>query len=1159
MKIRVLLLVLLISLQSCDNGGGNDPTPLTPVPLGSSLDELYEIYRKGFIGRHLTSNGRVLQTIGLESVEEGTGPRDESPAKEYWADYNGRIQIKTSAGHTYSFHPDNVRYSYEETPNSYNSLDPNSPGVIPYLWVPMLGPMKEQGLSNSGYYVVTGDGDNPNYYGGMALAMFALEHHYGVSDHAIKYARKLIDYFADEEMDWKKGYIIRTPHFFPGQHKIRGASSEELMGIMLGIMFYLKYEEDKNDPHYSMAQTLAKNILTAVARDWTTINPFKSKYYWHPFMSDTGHDDAYYLVKHFEYPLNRAVGGTLGGRELWLTTMTDTFGSNSLCVWNSSKFFDNVVMFSISTILVLEGNVVYHRKVETAEIFMRDVIKAIVDGALWTCDSAKWIRYNALLGTMARLTSKYLDTNRIKNIWGDNYNKYLDIMKWADTSGFPTSGASQYIGYYPLPTIWQHNLPLDDPEGRNGSLNHNPRKAIGGNFAWIMRNKNDTPLNEYNVWKSSVDYKQALPGWGQGITGSVNDFVQSNSKYYTENTFPSHELCSQRGHCNTQIEGAGLGLLFLRMLLTHIDSSRYPAPKLSDDRWIEPLEHHGAHPLSPDYLKAKAHDNSQNVEGDTNYIISASGFGGREFVTASQGENAKLNMHLWKLTDGSNIQHLGSATGDCIDRVVSKSTVVEDRSTGISSSVVITAERAQNNRFTGPYWLRLSLWQPSFSTGTIGRVREWNFPNTDWNAVKSLDLDAAVVGRKVFPVVLVKGNKNINRLFVFSLTREHGFSQLTSGIDVLEGRGTNGKEVHLTTIGNVIVYSVYDAARSEYRLYSRKWTGIGLSGPMGTTYGDFIHGDGELLDIKALSAKGGGRYVIAAYKNEDDALELHAWRITPEGRLVDRRSINTVEDNMFIYRVPPEMDYKHAKIVSLSRVSGYEPLMKDSAFAVVGHGVAIVNNKDNNIKKSDRGLKVLLGRVLPNGYPTIESFNLAGGHKMSSALDGVGPLCYTKCGLVSVHKAGDNRLNLLHWEYTDPFKSTRWNSDGEYQNYEYPSIETPAFDVSVHVRLSPTYPGNQVVVTGTVKNTGIIDSHNTKIKLAVAPWMVFPGGTSTELNIGVLSPDATAQFRWVIGYPACRTPRSRNIKVSVTGASPNGTVFRTDTGEGSFWCENGNL
>jgi len=182
-------------LTQMESDSGDVVVPFTPDPLCPSGDELYEIYRRGFIGRHLASNGRVLQTIGLESVDEASGAPYETPAKDYWVNFAGRILIETSAGHRYTFHPDNIRYSYEESSGAMKSCTTPDSELVPRLWVPMMSPMKEQGMSNSGYYVVSGNGDNPSYYGGMALAMFSLEHRYGVSDHSLEYARKLAEYF----------------------------------------------------------------------------------------------------------------------------------------------------------------------------------------------------------------------------------------------------------------------------------------------------------------------------------------------------------------------------------------------------------------------------------------------------------------------------------------------------------------------------------------------------------------------------------------------------------------------------------------------------------------------------------------------------------------------------------------------------------------------------------------------------------------------------------------------------------------------------------------------------------------------------------------------------------------------------------------------------
>jgi len=63
----------------------------SPDPLNVQGDELYSIYRKGLITRHITSNGRLLYTIALESIDDFT------PESYDGNGYNGYIKY-TSDG-----------------------------------------------------------------------------------------------------------------------------------------------------------------------------------------------------------------------------------------------------------------------------------------------------------------------------------------------------------------------------------------------------------------------------------------------------------------------------------------------------------------------------------------------------------------------------------------------------------------------------------------------------------------------------------------------------------------------------------------------------------------------------------------------------------------------------------------------------------------------------------------------------------------------------------------------------------------------------------------------------------------------------------------------------------------------------------------------------
>ena len=132
-----------------------------------------------------------------------------------------------------------------------------------------------------------------------------------------------------------------------------------------------------------------------------------------------------------------------------------------------------------------------------------------------------------------------------------------------------------------------------------------------------------------------------------------------------------------------------------------------------------------------------------------------------------------------------------------------------------------------------------------------------------------------------------------------------------------------------------------------------------------------------------------------------------------------------------------ECDYERASISSTTWDD-------KPGFVVVGKGRAnSIRQTNGRVRKTDKGLKILLGYILTDGRPTIESSNVYGTGASSAMgmLDVSGLLNDgTRIGVVTVNRTRNYSiipdwwvlgvfakyyLHTIFWQYRDPFKAVK--------------------------------------------------------------------------------------------------------------------------------------
>jgi hypothetical protein len=948
----------------------------SPTPLVTEGDQIYETYRKGLISRHVCKNGRLLEWVALESIDEAEG--------RYWLGFDGHISVKDSSGRTRRFSIDNTRYSMEQ-PTSVAEAKP-------YLWLPLIAPLKYPGTTtDDAYDVVAGSGDNPNYYGGMALAAFCIEHLHGVSAHSMEYARRLVGFMLCSETPAFSGYIARRARPFntednpDGSPFLRGGSAEEVLGTMLGLMFYLR-TEDAAHPLHAEARALRDRLLAQVEAS--------SIQYHHPYFTES------FPIAHFEYPIFASAGVEKGflSEEAYRVPL-----ENRPFIGSLGNHFD-YAMYLTSMILIMESTLPDATKEKWAGRFF-DFIKNSLSGP-----EAADLAGNSYFGAALLMVNRYRNPQRKPRLFNasDDGPWLSGALESVTTVGQPTSAPGPRL-------FWEHDLPFQskkaDESSDEFSTNMHRPGAIGAHFEWVL----SPPYHRHTEFK----WWSVMPGWidfsGKSYEGipaqsmSGAEYLESAEKRYAIEPFARRELV-ERGHKNTQIEGAGLGLFFLRMLVTHVDPGGYPPPRLALDELYPSLPCDGVEPLSPVTLRcASVYDGRhptlggpRKVGGDRPKSVAVLTMDeGRCLVTAcAREEDEHLRLDTWT-TDQGAIVHQASAHGSRFDLVALAP---------MTHSLFVVAERAEEHHLLArdDHWLRVSLWRAG--TSEVSRLAVWNSTannpgSKDPSSVQKLDVAAIDAGTCV---VMSKSQNGINRLRVFKV--DDGPAVVTPlmehpGLDAQDGTDNNDEDVCVVTARDrLVVYSVHNGDRVHFVV--RRWIPE-------TASLDLVQRTqavpGRLLDAAIVSALGrdAPQHLVAVVK-AGDFLVLHAWAIQPGGGLVWGGCLDTTRGNHLL--LSREKDYDVAWIAS--RSSYTQPWF---VIAGDGHAISVKQGGGNGSwKDTGRGIKLLHGRVLPDGSPTIEGMTLVGGGNGPPEMLAVA--ASTLEGVFVVNKSPKGDLHLRRWD-----------------------------------------------------------------------------------------------------------------------------------------------
>lgn len=1143
---------------------------LEPDPLDVSGDELYAIYRKGLITRHISSNGRFLEEVALESVD----------------DFDGSALTQTDTGilqilrdKTLAKIPiDNYRYSMEITADTISEPKP-------VLWVPMILPIKNPGLSNDGYDVVSALGDNALYYGGLALATLSLEELHGVSDYSICYARRLAQYFLASEMTGRNGYIVRRPGFFDsgrnqmGEPIIQGASLEELLGLYLGAMYYIRAEEnyladeqvaphavkcDEDSQAHAISE-LRKRVLNRVPRHIGSHE--------HPFMAS--HHDSSYMVSHFRPAFAASMGEPLGDLTEYLTSLNYSAGDSR----NAAFDFDQYMMYLTSIILILDGDLnryanshnvaisfpsgVGSEVVSAAEYFMDHYI----DAAMTAGPDEEVLRHNAYMGVVAKLVNSHLDDNEEKDsefygekwhsIWNDEEAKvWRDLMRWGVdfriANAQSLANSEWTVDYAGNTYQWQHNLPLvsvKTPSNQTSAAelktvwnDHNPHRRIGSFFCWKFK----TPVYRRKLGRW-IGPSGPIQGWDSpgAISLSEELYKSTSTKKYSRWGHLLGEVRNNKNHRDNQVEGAGLGLTFLRMLLAEINPEKYPAPVLPEryDRNFDVLPWPGVTPMHPESLDYAAETSLGEVGGDKNQSMRLVALGedtdrNGDFVVLYPDEDEKLRIVPAVVnvdaTSRSPIIRLAtneSAIGDGgrFDKLEAR---IVPRRFG-SDQVLVVAERAEKKRwpFCDKHWLRVSAWrvrkQSDGEHRYISEYDEGRWPADDDSASKYCDavenLDMAVLDDGNFAVLLRnRKEKHVLRHFHIDYSGDTPSIALRDTREIAQKSYDEGVAI-ASAFGNVLVYNIPTSKGFKIA------TAILDDGKIRRVDGTDDISKNELLDLATVKrfdpanpSLPKGYSVVAVGRNSNDYLWVRTWVLSPNGRLGAPRILDTTAAEQYL--LGRESDWEHASIrpVYWSGRPG---------FVIAGKGAAR-EVYTGSWKTSAKGIKLLYGYILPTGYPTIESSSVIGSGKSGAgqSIDvTTGVLNQSDLGVVLAHRSYDDKLYTSYWQFRDKFEGLRWKSASQ-----GPTIEPPLDLVSFGPSHSPkVYTNHDISVPTYIYNAGPRSIQDVHVRLHGSGLSVASSDTSTFFE--TLDPFETRVVRWSFN-PSCNVPTTYGLSVWAGGA-----------------------
>ncbi len=874
---------------------------------------------------------------------------------------------------------------------------------------------------------------------------------------------------------------------------------------MVGLMYYLKAEEklptdQRNQMLYNAARRMRDSILASVSRGriWNM--------YHHPFMNSA--HDPYYWVKHFETPLYACreyrPGTAYTLEQLYVSLMTAIAGrSNTLInVLGCSVFVDEPIpiwtytMYLMATLLILDGEVPVEKKKWHAEVFLRDFARAAMNHGLDTKD----LYLNAFMAVMAKMANKYLDPEA--NPQHNSEWLSQDVIQNADWWSGPVADglrliteAHVYRGVTPEVAnkdnpdrfaVWQHNLPLlnfrstqreivDEETG----LTYELRGGHGG------PNGSNMGIGHYFIWKKASPYIWSMPQWDGGVPGwkdvewadgskqeigvnaSEEEYIINPNKRYMPKGWAARELARPkdqggREHRDNQVEGAGLGLLFLRMLLTHINPTHYPKPSLQHFNYrYEVLSYPGVPPLGRQMLNPayRFHGRNPNdclaekIKGDTDESLRIVSLGNMhtpssEFVMLYADDDEMLKLKHGFVTDGQqyNVSGQSGIYLDSQGHTWKRFDKAEIAYAGSFNSIdyIVVAARLEKHRFLrrDPHWLSVSLWKvPKFQEGTDPNpqlVDEWSSPNRHPSAMREIDL-SVIPNKRAF--VATKTRHGHDRILVLDIDLASEHLAMKGNIRV--SADPQDRKAFVTALSEDLIVYTHNW-QNGWRLLSQRWDGSSLV--------DFkilrAMSQHKVLALTGLS-KGARNFAVMAH-TDDDNLRVESFEVADDGSCASYGNINTDDTERYGYLLGFEGGWERASIAPLHTPPGMS--RTDGQFVIVGKGNArAVRQKDGSLREAKKtprflhgpakGLKVLYGYVMEDGQCTLEMSNLFGSGEGSGMrmLDVAGPITDGSAyGVVTVHKThkyggifgfwASQYATLIFWPYNDLYGAQRWRS-----------------------------------------------------------------------------------------------------------------------------------
>jgi len=1068
-----------------DDDGATEDTFEIPIPDPEDVytaDKLYEIYRKGLITRHICSNGLLTEQIALEDIFSFEYDADNNKyigLSDFWNLDNtstlrmnphsiGTVILQRSVGPNIRIPIENCRFSVEvDEAGNKNAM----------LYAPVIGPRKEPGLGNRFYHVVSCGGDNPLYLSGFALATFSLEHIHGVSEHSLQYARILIKYMLDSEYPFKSGYIIRRGSFFNGGSNLmgvpspKGASVEELLGTMLGIMYYLR-AEDPNYYLYEEAQNLRNRIFNVLES-----NVGK---YAHPSVPHIG--KLRYGVGYSEFPLFASANQRRNG-PVYRTALANATGTERLIweVFDSVEYWQYAMMLT-SAVLVLEGlddtsieNII-HDKEWWAKFFMTELIKE----PYTEIPDIESLSDNAYMGVLFRLINKHINNNLstpqnpnyeseyLISIWGDNWEtpalSQSDSENQLRITGKEVKDSVKIITeacskrdvsslHNDLP-CWQHNLPFFRrmPPGTSDNLsaNFNVNNKIGWEFIWLYPNKKLVSGSRENFNRSG-DWWWPFPGWypheelepertgeWDHVKMTEKEYCESNLKWYEKSHFVIHEIKDNRGHETCQIEGAGLGLLFLRMLLTDIDPDTFRPPVLENDKYYPVLPFSGGQPPAPRQVKTRAnfykHSNKYrirvNMQDAVKILVPKRNESQvNELVMVFIGEDKKLKLQKMQVQRQHILNTVDENTSisPILDKTFHKTDLFDAKIVESSDEVyiIVTDLKKRGGAFSKKWDLNVSLWDFK----TLKSLDTWTYEKfiVEGNGYVSIDMydDNKIVmglrkGEGEIGLQMLEVNYSTGMVWPYENSRS---------LDI----NCDGK--FFLTVDSKDTIIILIPRNNGFEILSGFWSTYTDSFSSFTNHGQY---NGELLDITTTYRMYDGKkesfLVAASALHDDSALErklcIKSWEVINSSEIKELGSFKQELRSKDKY-INNDLLLGYLTGFERASIQGfnwYDESHK-ACYAMVAYadGYYLYDTKKQKYKRGEKGLKVILGSIMENGQPTVTDAQVYGSSKESITnfeninistpvlLSGI-PGSSFRTGILTAHNSEDNCINLAYWE-----------------------------------------------------------------------------------------------------------------------------------------------